>query len=103
MKYVTTPAFDRDIKRLTKTERKLFLESVFDKFIPTADLHAKDPSSTWPKGLRVKGVQAAPGIWEMTWNMRQPDGRATWEWTEIDNEPAIRWRRVGNHSIFKLP
>jgi hypothetical protein len=32
--------------------------------------------------------------------MKDPDGRATWEWVEIDGEPAIRWRRVGDHGVL---
>jgi hypothetical protein len=39
----------------------------------------------------------------MTWSMGEPDGRATWEWVEIDGQPAVRWRRVGTHEIFKSP
>ena len=53
--------------------------------------------------MRVKKLQGAEGIWEMTWSMRNPDGRATFEWIAIDGEPAIRWRRVGTHNIFKTP
>ena len=32
-----------------------------------------------------------------------PDGRATIEVVKIDGEPAIRWRRVGGHEVFKNP
>jgi hypothetical protein len=39
----------------------------------------------------------------MTWSFSGPDGRATFEWTEIEAEPAIRWRRVGGHEIFDAP
>jgi hypothetical protein len=31
------------------------------------------------------------------------DGRATFEWIEIDGEPAIHWRRIGGHGIFDSP
>lgn len=37
----------------------------------------------------------------MTWSKDDPDGRATWEWVRIGGEAAIRWRRVGDHSVFK--
>ena len=61
---------------------------------------AHDP---WPRGLRVKPIQGARGIWEMTWSMHDPDGRATWEWVRIGDEPGIRWRRVGTHDVFRRP
>ena len=32
-----------------------------------------------------------------------PDGRATWEWVEIDGDVGVRWRRVGSHAIFRNP
>jgi hypothetical protein len=60
-------------------------------------------SAPWPRGLRIKPVQGAPGVWEMTWSFRNPDGRATWESVQVDGEPAIRWRRVGTHDVFDGP
>lgn len=48
-------------------------------------------------------MEGASGIWEMTLSLSGPDGRATWERTKVDGEPAIRRRRVGNHSIFDDP
>jgi hypothetical protein len=56
----------------------------------------------FPAGLRVKGVQAAPGIFEMTW---APDGRATFEYGDavIPGEAHIVWHRVGGHEIFGSP
>lgn len=103
MKYQTTEAFKGDLRRLSEDERKLFREAVRADFIPAAERRAANPASRWPKRLRVKDVKGAPGIWEMTWSFSGPDGRATWEWAEVDGEPAIRWRRVGNHSIFNDP
>ena len=54
------------------------------------------------KGLRVKGVQGAKGIFEMTW---APDGRATFEYgSEVrGGEAHVVWRRVGTHAIFFRP
>jgi len=40
---------------------------------------------------------------EMTWSFAGPDGRATFELVEVDGEPAIRWRRIGDHRIFEEP
>ncbi len=54
------------------------------------------------KGLRVKGVKGATGIFEMTWG---DDGRATFEYGDpvIEGEPHVVWRRIGSHAIFKKP
>lgn len=60
------------------------------------------------KGLRVKGVKGATGIFEMTW---ADDGRATIAYGDLvvegesvrPGEPYIIWRRVGTHAIFKQP
>jgi hypothetical protein len=51
--------------------------------------------------LRVNPVQGTAGIYEMTWSLKGPDGRATFEFVNIDGDPRIRWRRIGDHSIFK--
>lgn len=102
MKYQTTPAFDRDIKRLKKEHRRIFIKYVTAKFIPAVEKHAGGKPD-WPKGLRVKAIQGAKGIFEMTWSKKNPDGRATFEWVAIDGEPGILWRRVGDHSVFGSP
>ena len=60
-------------------------------------------ASRWPASLRVKPLRAAPGVWEMTWSFSGPDGRATWEWVKGADGPLVRWRRVGDHSIFGSP
>jgi len=51
----------------------------------------------------VKDVEGAPGVWEMTWSFAGPDGRATFEWIEIEGETASRWRRIGGHAILGAP
>ncbi len=104
MKYRTTPAFDGDVRRLSAGEKKDFTRVIKEGFVPAADAVAMDPGSAkWPKRLRVKAVQGAAGIWEMTWSFSGPDGRATFEWITIDGQPAIRWHRVGGDEIFKDP
>ncbi|MGI8944884.1 MAG: hypothetical protein ACR2GL_01420 [Thermoleophilaceae bacterium] len=103
MKYSRAARFIADLRRLTPAERKLFREVVVEQFVPAADRIAAVPGEPWPKGLRVKRVRGAPGVWEMTWSFSGPDGRATFEWIEIDDEPAILWRRVGGHAIFPEP
>ena len=59
--------------------------------------------AAWPKSLRVKAVGGAPGIWELSWSFAGPDGRATFEFVDVHGEPAIRWRRIGGHEVFKAP
>ncbi|MEK6719087.1 MAG: hypothetical protein AABZ33_00295 [Chloroflexota bacterium] len=103
MKFETTPAFDGDWGRLTEAERALFRAVVRGEFHPACERHRTQPTAPWPKKLRVKDVEGARGIWEMTWSFSGPDGRATFEWIVIENEPAIRWRRIGGHSIFGDP
>jgi hypothetical protein len=48
-------------------------------------------------------MQGTPGVWEMTWSFAGPDGRATFEWVEVDGELAIQWRRIGGHEILGRP
>ena len=54
------------------------------------------------KGLRVKGVQGATGIFEMT---LAADGRATFEYGEPVTEGGthVVWRRVGTHAVLDRP
>ncbi len=103
MKYERTPRFDADVRRLSDNERTLFRRVAVEQFAPAAEQHAAEPGAPWPKGLRVKRLQGAPGVWEMTWSFAGPDGRATFEWVESDDELAIRWRRVGGHAVFSEP
>ncbi|MEI6447966.1 MAG: hypothetical protein WCO96_08835 [Actinomycetes bacterium] len=48
-------------------------------------------------------MEGASGVWEMTWSMTNPDGRATWEWISVEGEAGVRWRRLGTHEIFSSP
>lgn len=92
----TTARFRKDHADLTPQERKAFKLAV-ERFVD--DLKAKRP---FRKGLRVKGVKGAEGIFEMTW---ADDGRATFEYGQerVDGEPHIIWRRVGTHDVFDRP
>ena len=102
MKFTTTARFDADYRRLSASEANLFRDALAE-FVPACDRYAADPSATWPASLRVKDVEGAPGIWEMTWSFSGPDGRATFEWVTIDGSLGVRWRRIGGHSIFGKP
>jgi hypothetical protein len=90
--YGETNRFKKDHAALSTEGRKRFKAAV-KKFVE--DLKAKRP---FRKGLRVKGVQGADGIFEMTW---AGDGRATFEYgdEQISGEPHIVWRRVGTHDV----
>lgn len=102
MKFEVTDAFRADQKRLSETERRLVAD-VPPTFVAACDRYAEHPSTAWPASLRVKPVEGAPGIFEMTWSFAGPDGRATFEWIRIEGELAVRWRRIGGHAILKKP
>jgi hypothetical protein len=90
-----TASFWRDLARLSREEQDAFRTAV-EKFV--ADL----PARKFRKGLRVKGVKGASGVYEMTW---AGDGRATFSYgTEVkEGEAHVIWRRVGGHDIFGRP
>lgn len=99
MKFETTPAFDRDFKRLPEQHKRKF-RSLVTAFNLAAEKASRGEDKPWPPGMRVKPVQSAKGVWELTWSMDEPDGRATWEWIKLDGELAIRWRRIGDHGVL---
>jgi hypothetical protein len=103
VKFETTPAFDADFKRLKPEHRAAFREALKAKFIPACAALEVDPAVVWPQGLRVKSVQGAPGVLEMTWSFARPDGRATFELVTVNEQLRCRWRRVGDHDVFKDP
>ena len=111
MRFEWTQSFDGDFDRLSVRDKRLFLAAV-TTFNTACDAFVEHTGSyTWPARLRVKPVVNSPGIFEMTWSFAGPDGRATWEWIEVDvkkgrrkiKAPAIRWRRIGDHRVLKAP
>jgi hypothetical protein len=94
--YAWLAKFRADFERLTPAQQALFLTAV-QQFVE--DLQRV---GTFRKGLRVKGIQGATGIFEMTW---AADGRATFEYGDEVRvgEPHVVWRRVGTHEVFKQP
>ena len=90
------PRFQRDFQQLTLEQRKRFRVAI-DQLVE--DLKAGRAPRP---GLRVKRVQGAPGVWEMTW---APDGRATFQYgRELSpGDPHVIWRRVGTHNVFTQP
>jgi len=91
--FATTPLFRRDYDKLSDQQKERFRRTVLEQFVPDVT------AGSFRKSLRVKGVQGAQGVFEMTW---APDGRATWQYgAEVrSGEPHIVWRRVGIHAVF---
>lgn len=103
MKYQTTPQFEDDWRRLPTEHKKLF-RAVIPDFGRACEGYLSDPGGfRWPGRLRACRMQSAPGVWELTWNFAGPDGRATFEFVTVDSQPAVRWRRVGGHAIYRQP
>jgi hypothetical protein len=101
MRYQRAAAFEADFRRLPKREQARFRKVAIEDFSPACDTFRADPSLGFPDRLRVKPVVGAPGLFEMTWSFSGPGGRATFEWIDLDGEPAIRWRRIGGHRILQ--
>jgi hypothetical protein len=92
----TTKRFEDDYARLSADDRERFRRAV-DRFI--ADLRR---GQGFRPGLRVRGVQGALGIFEMTW---APDGRATFQYGDRSRpgDAHVVWRRVGSHGVLATP
>jgi len=89
-------SFWRDWHKLPEALQDIFIDAV-GKMVE--DLRAQ---RGFRKGLRVKGVQGYPGIYEMTW---ADDGRATFAYgtSPVAGDSHIIWRRIGTHDILKNP
>jgi hypothetical protein len=94
--YQRSAAFLKDFAVLDDADKARFKRTVLDEFMPDVAARQFRPS------LRVKGVRAARGVFEMTW---APDGRATFQYgaEQVSGEAHIMWRRVGTHDIFQAP
>jgi hypothetical protein len=94
--YAWLARFGADFDALSPGQQLAFLAAVA-QFVDDLE-HGKG----FRKGLRVKGVKGASGIFEMTW---ADNGRATFEYgnSVVEGEPHIVWRRIGSHSIFSKP
>jgi hypothetical protein len=103
VKYETTATFDREWRRLSPEQRALARPAIAS-FVDACN-EAGGSTPAFPPTLRVRRMRGAnsPVIWEMTWNFARPDGRATFEFIEIDGERAVRWRRIGGHDIYDAP
>lgn len=109
MRFDRTDAARSDFKALSEAEKAKFRQAARE-FSEAADRFTEDHVA-WPKRFRVKDIQGAKGILEMTWSFSGPDGRATWQWTTVEVSkgkktsrfPAVLWRRIGGHEIFGNP
>ena len=111
MRHVRTERFKNDYRRLSDREKEMFRAAAL-VFSAACDAFRGSPSVAFPANLRVKSVQGADGVFEMTWSFAGPDGRATWEWVTVDvvepkgtvmTYPAVQWRRIGGHDVFRNP
>lgn len=91
-----TRRFEKDLAALSADERWRFGQAVGERFVP--DLVRR----RFRRGLRVRSVAGADGIFEMTW---APDGRATFQYGRdpVADPSHVIWRRVGGHAIFGAP
>lgn len=89
-------SFWRDYAALSREAKQAF-RAAKTKFAEDADTGAFRPS------LRVKPMQAKPGLWEMTWE--GSDGRATFMYGPeiLPGKRHVVWRRIGTHAIFREP
>lgn len=94
--YEWLPRFSADLAKLDPGQRAAYLASV-RQFVE--DLQR---GGAFRQGLRVKGVQGARGVYEMSW---APDGRATFHYGQprVPGQAHVVWRRIGTRDIFGRP
>jgi hypothetical protein len=103
VRFQTTPRWDTDWKSLEPEHKRQF-RHVLPDFAAACDACAVAAGAySWPSALRVKPMRSAPGIWELTWSFASPDGRATFEFVTDDDGLLVRWRRIGDHGIYRKP
>ncbi|HXL18772.1 MAG TPA: hypothetical protein VN961_14765 [Streptosporangiaceae bacterium] len=95
MKYVRTPGFLIDLRRLKSTAS--YLWAVHETLRPAPDAGAHKGAVPWLRVLRVHRIGAN---YSMTWSFAGPDGRALFRLAEVAGETVVVWLRVGNHGIY---
>lgn len=98
--FFRTTRFNRDYSKMTPALQKKFAEVIARDFIPALASDTQPPP--FPRGLKVKRVQATSNVWELRF---ADDGRATFEYGDElqPGEPHVIWRRIGSHAIFGDP
>lgn len=69
MKYVRTPGFLADIRRLPDEHRKMFTRAVHELLRPALDAGAHTGAAPWPRALRVHRIGRD---YSMTWSFAGP-------------------------------
>ena len=104
MKYVRLPAFLADWQALPEPERAFVKRWLAEIFLPAVAAYEADPTGfIWPRSLRFERIKSAGGVCAVTWSFSGPDGRATFQFSMIDSEPCLVWRRIGHHDIYHQP
>lgn len=104
MKYVRLPAFLADWQELSPSERAFVKAWLAGTFLPAVAAYEADPAGfVWPRGLRFERLTASGGICAVTWSFSGPDGRATFQFSDLGGEPCLVWRRIGCHDIYRRP
>jgi hypothetical protein len=103
MKYRVLESFRNDFRRLPREHQQLFQQVLREYFLPAIDSGAFSGSPPWPRRLRIHKLNNTE-IYSLTWNFAAPDGRATFHLDkDVASEPLLVWRRIGDHSIYKVP
>jgi len=71
VKYRREDSFIADYARLSDQERALFKRAV-RQMNEAYEQRGEQPLPRWPTHLRVRDVEGAPGVFEMTWSIRRP-------------------------------
>jgi hypothetical protein len=67
-------------------------------YSPCPDDFRSEPSTIYDTRHRN-----AAGALEMMWSFASPDGRAIFELVTVEGNLRYRWRRLGEHGVFKRP
>ncbi len=103
MRFERTAAFLRDAARLSPEHYAMFREAVHKHFLPALEQGAHTGRVPWPVRLRIHKLSGTR-VYSLTWNFASPDGRATFEFDATeDGSLLLRWRRIGDHSIYDRP
>jgi hypothetical protein len=108
MRWVTTPGFESQFRKMPREHRTLFRE-----FIPAFDAACNAYAmerTPFPPALRVHKLNRDRSLLAVTWNFERPDGRGLWAWTTVPvtlagidgTAPAVLWHSIGTHEINKL-
>ena len=102
MWFERTEFFKADWKALSDDERQLVRDALpaFNRAADDVAAHEFD-HRRWPKSLRIHDIENAPGVWSVTFHFAAPDLRATFSWALSTEHPTVRWRRIGNHGIYR--